>query len=302
MLTSYIVEPYIRELAENGFEISIQSSSSPIQMTNPHVHNALEFIYILDGNFKIYANDMKFMLSQGDLCFFRSNTVHHTYSVDSFGGKYFVIKIEPSVILSLANEKFGISYMLQFMLQTENSKVVWKSNELYDSKIQRAVENTLNEHLSGDFGKDIAMKIYASKLVLEVLRYENTNTGIIDAFSYDSTITKQIYETMLYINANYMNDITALECANKLNMSYSYFSRTFKRITGKSFKEYLNETRINQAEKLMFSTDRTITDICESCGYNSVSYFIAQYKTSKRTNSIQIQKRSVIQIAVKALS
>lgn len=292
MLTSYIVEPYIKELAENGFEISIQSSDHPIQMTNPHVHNALEFIYILDGNFKIYANELNFTLSKGDLCFFRGNTVHHTYTISPDGGTYFVIKIEPSVILSLANEKYGISYMLQFMFQNENSKVVWKADELYDSKIQRAVENTLNEHLSVDFGKDIAMKIYASKLVLEVLRYENTNTGIIDAFSYDTTLTKQIYETILYINANYMNDISVLECANKLNMSYSYFSRSFKRITGKSFKEYLNETRINQAEKLMFSTDRTITDICESCGYNSVSYFIAQYRQLRGRTPKRYRKTS----------
>ena len=278
MTTDYIVEPFIKELAENGFEISIQSSDKPIQMTNPHLHNALEFIYILDGNFKVYANDIKFIMTKGDLCFFRGGTVHHTYTVDDNGGSYFVIKIEPSVILGLANEKFGISYMLQFMLQNENSKILWKAEELSDSKIQSAVENTLTEHLSREFGNDIAMKIYASKLVLEILRYENKTTGIIDAFSYDTELTKQIYSAVLYINANYSKEISALECANNLNMSYSYFSRSFKRISGKSFKEYLNYVRINQAEKLMFSTDRTITDICESCGYNSVSYFIAQYK------------------------
>lgn len=278
MPADYIVEPFIKELAENGFEISIQSSDKPMQMTNPHLHNALEFIYILSGNFKVYANDIKFVMTKGDLCFFRGGTVHHTYTVDESGGSYFVIKIEPSVILGLANEKFGISYMLQFMLQNENSKILWKAEELSDSKIQRAVENTLTEHLSREFGNDIAMKIYASKLVLEILRYENSTTGIIDAFSYDTELTKQIYSAVLYINANYNRNISALECANHLNMSYSYFSRSFKRITGKSFKEYLNETRINQAEKLMFSTDRTITDISESCGYNSVSYFISQYR------------------------
>ena len=281
MTTDYIVEPFIKELAENGFEMSIQSSDKPMQMTNPHLHNALEFIYILEGNFKVYANDIKFIMSKGDLCFFRGGTVHHTYTVDDNGGSYFVIKIEPSVILGLANEKFGISYMLQFMLQNENSKILWKAEELSDSKIQRAVENTLTEHLSKEFGNDIAMKIYASKLVLEILRYENRNTGIIDAFSYDTELTKQIYSAVLYINANYSKEISALECAHNLNMSYSYFSRSFKRISGKSFKEYLNHVRINQAEKILLTSDKSISEVCLMCGFNSVSYFILLYKQLK---------------------
>ena len=88
----------------------------------------------------------------------------------------------------------------------------------------------------------------------------------------------QIYKAINYINENYGNDISALECAGKVNMSYSYFSRTFKAITGKLFRNYLTEVRIDHAEKLMIQSDLSITEIALECGFGDVSYFISRYK------------------------
>jgi len=72
-------------------------------------------------------------------------------------------------------------------------------------------------------------------------------------------------------------------------MSYSYFSRCFYRITGKSFKEYLNLTRINRAEKAILTTDKSVTEIAGDCGFNSVSYFISTYKKLKGVTPLSLR-------------
>ncbi|MBQ6824219.1 MAG: helix-turn-helix transcriptional regulator, partial [Clostridia bacterium] len=59
---------------------------------------------------------------------------------------------------------------------------------------------------------------------------------------------------------------TAEDCSSHVFLSYSYFSRSFKRITGHTFKDYLNITRINQAEKALVSTRKPITEIAAECG------------------------------------
>lgn len=278
MSREYTTEPPRKQLSEQGLEAFVQVFDKPKQIALPHIHSALEFIYVLEGEYKIYANDTEFFMSKGDLCLFRSGTIHRTYGLNQSGGSYFVMKIEPSIILNLTNSEYGISYVMQFMLYNESSKVLWTADELSESEIKRAVEGILKEHNSSDFGNELAMKIYASRLLLEILRYENSKGHAFDIYSSDISLTKQIYKAIVFINNNYSKEITASDCADYINMSYSYFSRSFKRITGKSFKEYLNHIRINQAEKLLLSTDKSVTDICFSCGYNNVSYFISQYK------------------------
>ena len=64
-------------------------------------------------------------------------------------------------------------------------------------------------------------------------------------------------------------------------MSYSYFSRCFKNVTGKTFKEYLNMVRINHAQRLLATTTLSVTQVALECGYNNISYFIAVYKSLK---------------------
>jgi len=64
-------------------------------------------------------------------------------------------------------------------------------------------------------------------------------------------------------------------------MSYSYFSRIWKRIVRRSFREYLNEVRVSHAEHLLKTTSLPVTQIALECGYNNVSYFIAVYKELK---------------------
>jgi AraC-like DNA-binding protein len=69
--------------------------------------------------------------------------------------------------------------------------------------------------------------------------------------------------------------------SDRLFMSYSYFSRNFKRVTGRCFKDFLNITRINNAEMKLRSTTKSVTQIAMECGYNNIAYFSAMYKKLK---------------------
>jgi len=79
-------------------------------------------------------------------------------------------------------------------------------------------------------------------------------------------------------------------------MSYSYFSRSFRRVTGLSFKKYLNQTRINRAEQMLLTGNGSVSEIAMECGYNSISYFISVYKSIKGTTpykTIQLKNPTV---------
>jgi AraC-like DNA-binding protein len=68
-----------------------------------------------------------------------------------------------------------------------------------------------------------------------------------------------------------------------MGLSYSYFSRSFKRVMGMSFKKYLNMIRVNRAEQMLITGDHSVSEVAIECGYNSISYFISVYRSLKGT-------------------
>ena len=111
------------------------------------------------------------------------------------------------------------------------------------------------------------------ELLLAILREGEPHTSLPN----DRT-AEQIYNVMGYIGEHYAEDIDEKSLALEHGMSYSYFSRSFKRVTGMTFKNYLNRTRINKAEQFLFRNGGSISDAATACGYNSISYFISVYR------------------------
>ena len=95
---------------------------------------------------------------------------------------------------------------------------------------------------------------------------------------------------MDFIANNFRDDITVSDAAAMCNVSYSYFSRIFKQITKHSFSEYLNYIRITEAEKLLASTDLSMTEIAMQTGFSTSSYFIQQFKLHKHISPKQFRK------------
>lgn len=59
----------------------------------------------------------------------------------------------------------------------------------------------------------------------------------------------------------------------ELNYSKEYVSRTFRKVTGKTLTDYMNQRKLSLASVLIQNTDKSIDRICFECGYNNVSYF-----------------------------
>lgn len=81
-----------------------------------------------------------------------------------------------------------------------------------------------------------------------------------------------------FIDDNYMYDINLAMISEKFNYNPSYFSEMFKAKAGKTFIQYLNETRMAHAVRLLEDTALGLWDIAELTGFTSASYFSSRFK------------------------
>ena len=95
-------------------------------------------------------------------------------------------------------------------------------------------------------------------------------------YKYESrldSITDKIYAITSFIHTNYFNELSLDYIADKFFISPYYLSRQFKKITGFTLVNYIQMTRIKNAQQLLLNTDLRITAIAQQCGFTSFSQF-----------------------------
>ena len=98
-----------------------------------------------------------------------------------------------------------------------------------------------------------------------------------------------VERVLIYLNHNYMNDITVEQLADLVHMNRCYFSMLFKRHTGLSPLQYLIDLRITQASKMLVS-DVTVTEVAIATGFNSVTKFGVHFKKRMKMSPMAYKK------------
>ena len=104
---------------------------------------------------------------------------------------------------------------------------------------------------------------------------------------------KLIYsiQDFVYHHLNSRTNLTDL--ALQLNYSKNYLCATFKKETGKTIVQYINELRITEAQNQIIFSKKNLSDIANSLGFTSQSYFSKTFK--KYTQLSPKQYRSKFQ-------
>lgn len=291
-MRGYRIEAEQEPIARTGIEFFYYDFREHKKQVSPHIHSAVELLYIKRGRFQIFADDREILIGEGDTVLLRSNTIHRIYAQQDGDVGYYVFKFSPDFLMGLAAPENRGAYLLQLALDKKDGRLIWTAGESEQNGLHDAFGCMIDALESPSCAADVAMKLGATSVILSLLRdlLEEAPDASADALPGEEAV-RRIYEVTVYLNEHYADPISAADCAAMAYMSYSYFSRCFTRVTGKSFKEYLNVTRINRAEKAILTSDKSVTEIAGDCGFNSVSYFISTYKRLKGTTPLSLRGR-----------
>jgi AraC-like DNA-binding protein len=88
-----------------------------------------------------------------------------------------------------------------------------------------------------------------------------------------TTSLRRFNKVVDYIREHIEEDVSMETAADLVGMSYKMFSRWFMECTGIGFRRYVIKTRINKSCEYLFSTSRSIQEICFLVGFNNVSNY-----------------------------
>jgi len=93
-----------------------------------------------------------------------------------------------------------------------------------------------------------------------------------------------------YMENNYFQPITVEDMIRNLHVSKYHFIRRFSRAMGIAPYSYLTNYRINISKTLLHSTDKTVSEIAESCGFLDTSNFITHFKNHTGQTPLQYRR------------
>ncbi len=81
-----------------------------------------------------------------------------------------------------------------------------------------------------------------------------------------------------YVRDNLWSDIRKEDIVDQVHLNGDYVTRLFKKEVGMSIKAYVIQQKLLEAQRLLRTTNLSVSSVAVQLGYNNFSHFSAQYK------------------------
>jgi AraC-like DNA-binding protein len=259
-----------------------------------HVHDEFELILIAKSHGKLYVGNEVTNFTENDVFLFAPGIPHCFYNTKDYerGGV-------PAHALTV---QFKYDFLgKDFFDKTESYKVkqlinLSKAGIHFNNPSKRLKSRIQNL----DKQNNLQRLGYLLFVLSELANSREYTLLTSDNLLLNNSESQVINDVIQYVAENFQKDISLGKAADIANMQKSAFCRYFKRRTKKRFMEFVNETRLKHAQKLLVETDKNVLEIAYECGYESTSYF---YRVFKHYNLISpVNYRKNIQSRYTAIS
>ena len=91
-------------------------------------------------------------------------------------------------------------------------------------------------------------------------------------------LEQSVEKAKIIMDERVSGEIDLYDLASELNLSYSWFRKTFKEYTGHSPARYYQLLKLRRAQRLLSDTELSIKEIAYSLGYKSTEHFFSIFK------------------------
>lgn len=126
--------------------------------------------------------------------------------------------------------------------------------------------------------EEMVEKIRQATQIIEVEELLTRRLATIGKEKVRQQFAPQVEESLQKITKDYQTEWTLKMMGDQLHLNPVYFGQLFKKETGKSFLQYVNQLRVKKAQQLLLNSPQNINEISEALGYNNTNYFSKIFK------------------------
>ena len=254
-----------------------------------HWHKEWELIRIRTGSVSLHVDDCEYIAREGDILLFRGSMLHGSPPPEDVLYDCLVFDLHglfrSSELLKMYLRPIYRMELLPDIYYPKeiNADIYPFVAELMDIHFRHTYNPTDTKYL------ELITVSTLSHLFLRILQNGHYTENTKDTPDSTQRIN-QIKSVLEYIEKHYSGVLTLNDLANVAGMNPRYFCRVFKQITSLTPMDYVIYFRIEQACKLLATTDMSILDVSLECGFNDCSYFTRTFKHRKKMTPKQYRR------------
>ncbi|WP_268225257.1 helix-turn-helix domain-containing protein [Sinomicrobium oceani] len=236
--------------------------------------------YIDDGIAQLSGKETVLTLKPGYLYLIPSFTICNM-KCDSYLSQYFLQFFEETPNgISLFQDQREIMQIKAMETDILNFKRILKINPgrgINRSDNPKVYEKQAyyDEYISLNHKTNLSLQFENQGIILQLLSRFLKSGNIVKK---QTDIPSKILDSMSYIQLHLDRNITITELAKRANQNKDYFSRLFLTHTGKRPMTYILEKKIERAQHLMLTTNKTLLEISIETGFSNVPHFTNTFK------------------------
>lgn len=165
---------------------------------------------------------------------------------------------------------------LNFVIDDANEYLLFHSDEMKD-RLDFYFRTILEETENSQKDYEKVCQNLLNILVVHLSRYASSSVEI---FPFHKMESRECSRAKRYIDSSFQENITLDKLAEIAQINKYYFSHTFTETYGISPMNYLTQKRIFTSQELLTSTDMSLAQIAQQCGFSSSSYFTQCFRKS----------------------
>lgn len=251
---------YTHGLGSHGYRVCLQQTDS----VGLHWHDFYEMELVLSGNGIHTVNGQERPWKRGCIHLMRLSDLH---SIETEKSTVFLIQIDAGSMPEEILKKLGLR---RGTLATCMEEEKLQEMELLFRLLLREKDPAL---------RDALLRV----ILLFFLQ-------LIDLPEEKTDGDQRLEEILLYIGTHFREELTPALLAEQFYMSKSYFCTYFKKQTGKTVVEYINNLRLEYAAELAVASDLCTNSMMEAAGFGSVSQFLRCFKKKFGVTPMKMRK------------
>ena len=239
-----------------------------------HWHDEMEIIYVTDGMGIVTVQDKKYTLQTGDMIIILPQTIHSIEQLDDMRMEYYNILFQFSLFTSNANDQCYEKYLKPFHEHSKTIAPYLPAGDQLNQLLLPSISDLIKNRKKSYHGYELMIK----SNLLAIMHYLSLHSTPISSEELSlQSIYRRLKRLLSFIQTNYDVSISVSQAADSCGFSESHFMKLFKKLTGKTFIQYLKAYRLEMAAEQLATGTQKVIEVSENTGFHNHSYFTRSF-------------------------